>query len=104
MSKPLQLRPAARADIRAVVAHYAADSGPGIALAFTDQLQRVLVEIGLGVDPGSGRLGRALDLPGLRAWRVPRFPHVVLALERPAHFDLVRLVHAKRDLPAAFAV
>ena len=103
MSKALRLRPAAGEDIRAVVAHYRADSGPGIALAFTDQLQRLMVQIGVAADPGSPWLAQALDLPGLRAWRVPRFPHVVLALERPDHFDLLRVLHAKRDLPADFA-
>ncbi len=102
MSKGLRLRPAARADIRAVVAHYRSDSGPGIALAFTDQLQRVLVHIGRGLDPGSPRLGPALDLPGLRAWPLARFPHLVLAFERPDHFDVLRVLHGLRDLPPAF--
>lgn len=103
MSKALRVRPAAKADIRAVVAHYQADSGPGIARAFTDQLQRALVQIGLGTDPGAPWLAQALDLPGLRVWRVPRFPHLVLAIERADHFDLVRVLHARRDLPADFA-
>ena len=103
VSKAIRLRPLAGDDIRAVVAHYRADSGPGIALAFTDALQRLMVEIGVAADPGAPWPGQALDLPGLRAWRVPRFPHVVLALERPDHFDLLRVLHAKRDLPAGFA-
>lgn len=103
MSKAVRLRPAGREDIRAVVAHYRADSGPGIALAFTDQLQRTLVRIAVGAEPGSAWLAQALDLPGLRAWRVARFPHLVLAIERPDHFDLLRVLHAKRDVPAAFA-
>ena len=101
--KPLRLRPAGAGDIRAVVAHYRGDSGPGIALAFTDQLQRLLVGIGTGADPGSPALGQALDLPGLRLWRVSRFPYVVAALERPDHFDVVRLLHARRDLPPGLA-
>ncbi|MER2509980.1 type II toxin-antitoxin system RelE/ParE family toxin [Amaricoccus sp.] len=102
MSKGLRVRPAARDDIQAVAAHYLADSGPGIALAFTDQLQRALVRIAVGAEPGSAWLAQALDLPGLRAWRVARFPHLVLAIERPDHFDLLRVLHAKRDLPNAF--
>ncbi len=103
VSKAIHARPAAREDIRAVVAHYRADSGPGIALAFTDQLRRELVRIGTGMEPGSSWLAQALDLPGLRAWRVARFPYLVLGIERPDHFDVLRVLHAKRDLPGAFA-
>jgi len=102
MSKALRLRPAAQADIRAIVAHYRVDSGPGIALAFTDQLQRVLVHVARGLTAGSPRLAPALDLPGLRAWPLARFPHLVLAFERPDHFDVLRVLHGIRDLPPAF--
>ncbi len=102
MSKALLLRAAAAADVRAVVEHYRRDSGPGIALAFTDQLQRVLVHIGRGLEPGSARLATALDLPGLRVWPLARFPHLVLAFERPDHFDILRVLHGMRDLPPAF--
>ena len=102
MSRAVSLRPAAQADIRAVVAHYRADSGLGIALNFTDQLQRLLVAMLVGTEPGARWPGEAIDLPGLRAWRVPRFPHLVLALERPDRFDVIRVLHGKRDLPTGF--
>lgn len=99
--KPVRLRPAAADDIRTIVGHYRSDSGVGIALAFTDQLQRAMVRLAMGAEPGSAWLGQAIDLPGLRLWRVNRFPHVLLAFERPDHFDLLRVLHARRDLPAA---
>jgi toxin ParE1/3/4 len=99
--KPLRLRPAARADILAVAAHYRADAGLGIALAFTDQLQRVLHHIAHRSEQGSARYAPMLDLPGLRAWAIPRFPHMVMAFERPEHFDILRVLHVKRDIPAA---
>jgi toxin ParE1/3/4 len=102
VSKGVRLRPAAHADIRAAVEHYRTDSGPGIARGFTDQLQRALVHMGRGLDAGSPRLGPALDLPGLRVWPLPRFPHLVLAFERPDHFDVLRVLHGKRDIPPAF--
>lgn len=100
--KAIRLRPAAAADVRAIVEHYRTDSGPGIALAFTDQLQRLLVNMASARDGGSPRLAPALDLPGLRVWSLPRFPQLVLAFERPDHFDVLRVIHGKRDLPAAF--
>jgi toxin ParE1/3/4 len=99
--KPLHLRPAARGDILAIAGHYRADAGLGIALAFTDALQRVLHHVGHRSEQGSARFAPALDLPGLRAWPIPRFPHLVLAFERPGHFDVLRILHAKRDVPVA---
>lgn len=99
--KPLRLRPAARADIVAISGHYRDDAGLGIALAFTDQLQRVLHHIAHRGEPGSARYAPMLDLPGLRAWSIPRFPHIVLAFERPDTFDILRVLHAKRDVPPA---
>ena len=103
VSKGLRLRPAARADIRAVVAHYRADSGPGIALGFTDQLQRVLVHVGRGLDPGSPRLG-----PGARPARPARSGRSRASRTScspssgPDHFDVLRVLHGLRDLPPAF--
>lgn len=100
--KPIRLRPAAAADVRAIVEHYRVDSGPGIARAFADQLQRALVSIGRGKAPGSPRLAVALDLPGLRAWTLPRYPQLVLGFERPDHVDVLRVLHGVRDMPLDF--
>lgn len=102
MGKQIFVRPAARADIREAAAHYRSDSGLGIALAFTDQLQRLMVGMAGGHESGSPRIADAVALPGLRVWRVPRFPLLVIALEREDRFDLIRVLHAKRDLPQDF--
>jgi toxin ParE1/3/4 len=101
-TKPPRLRPAARADVRAIVVRYRDDSGPGIARAFSDQLQRTLVGVARR-EPGSPRFAPALDLPGLRAWPVSRFPYLVLGFERPDHFDVLRVLPGKRDIPTALA-
>ena len=55
-----------------------------------------------GHESGSPRIADAVALPGLRVWRVPRFPLLVIALEREDRFDLIRVLHAKRDLPQDF--
>jgi toxin ParE1/3/4 len=102
MSRDVRLRPAARDDLRAVLDPYRADSGPGIALAFADRVQRTLVSIAAGAETGTARLAVALDLPGLRLWGLSRFPHVLVGFERPDHVDVIRILHDKRDLPAAF--
>jgi toxin ParE1/3/4 len=105
--KPLQMRPAARADVLEVAAHYRADSGLGIALAFTDALQRTLAQIAQragGELPPPGALpayDELLDMPGLRAATLKRFPQLVFHIERADHVDVLRVLHAKRDLPAS---
>ncbi len=41
-----------------------------------------------------------LDLPGLRAWSLTRYPYLVFYVERPAHIDVWRVLHGQRDIPA----
>lgn len=95
-----RLRPAAREDIEAIAAHYRADSGIGIALAFTDALQRALVHLAHNPTAGGPTLAQALDMPALRTWPLARFPQVLFYLETPRRIDVLRVLHAKRDMPA----
>jgi toxin ParE1/3/4 len=54
------------------------------------------------VEPGIGSpvLGRALDIPGLRTWRVTRFPLLWLYFERDDQLDVVRLLGERQDIAA----
>lgn len=41
-----------------------------------------------------------LNLPGLRAWPLTRYPYLVFYVERSDHVDVWRVLHAQRDIPA----
>lgn len=47
---------------------------------------------------GSLRIGRELEIAGLRSWRVSGFPLLLFYFERPEHLDVVRLLGERRDL------
>lgn len=64
-----------------------------------DALAEALVQLGRFPASGSPSLGQALDLPGLRAWPVPRFPFLLFYMEQADHLDLWRMLHARADLP-----
>ena len=50
---------------------------------------------------GSLRFAFELDLPGIRSMRVDKFPYVLFYLVRSDHLDVVRMLHASRDIPAS---
>lgn len=54
------------------------------------------------LDPGIGSptLGKLLGVPGLRAWRVGRFPLVWRYFERKDQLDVVRLLGERQNIGA----
>ena len=47
---------------------------------------------------GSPRYAHELNLPGLRSWRLARYPYLVFYVEQPDHVDVWRVLHAMRDI------
>jgi len=41
-----------------------------------------------------------LNLPGLRFWRLKKYPHLVFYVERSSHIDVWRVLHGMRDIPS----
>jgi len=48
-------------------------------------------------------LGKILDIPGLRTWRVTKFPLLWFYFERDDHLDVVRLLGERQDIAAILA-
>jgi toxin ParE1/3/4 len=69
------------------------------ALGFIDALERAYSHIGRHPATGSPRYAHELNLPGLRAWPLNRYPHLVFYVERPDHIDVWRVLHGQRDVP-----
>jgi toxin ParE1/3/4 len=98
--KPAVLRPQALRDQQGEVRYYRKEGGSRVAVkvaratnAALDQIER---------DPGIGwpTLARRLGIPGLRTWRVARFPLLWCYFERGEHLDVVRLLGERQDLAA----
>jgi len=79
---------------------YIARDNPGAALRFLDALERSLLTISEQPGIGSPRYARLPALDGLRMWVVPDFENYLVFYVERAHFvDVVRILHAARDIP-----
>jgi len=67
-----------------------------VAKATSDALDQVELEAGMG----SPTLGKLLGIPGLRTWRVAKFPLLWCCFERTDHLDVVRLLGERQDIAA----
>ena len=102
-AKPVVPRELAHRDVDGAVAWYLQEAGADIALAFVAALERAYAAIGERPGTGSPRYAHELDLPGLRHRKLPRFPWLVLYMEREEYIDVWRVLDARRDIPAWLA-
>ncbi len=99
--KPLVRVAQADLDVEAALAYYASEA-PHMELSFLDALEKSYLHIQRQPRTGSLRYAHSLDIPGLRFWQCPRFPHMVFYVEREDHIALIRILHGSRDIPATF--
>lgn len=98
--KPVVPRELARRDVHEAVDHLASEASGKVALRFIESLRRAYAHIGRHPASGSLRWAQELNLPGLRAWPVGRFPYLVFYVERQDHVDVWRVLDGRRDIPA----
>jgi toxin ParE1/3/4 len=101
--KPALLRPQARRDRQLEVQHYRNEAGSKVALRFVAASNAALDQIELEPGIGSPVLGKILDIPGLRTWRLTRLPSLWFYFERGDHLDVVRLLGERQDVAAVLA-
>ena len=99
-AKPVVPREQANRDIDDVIACYLGEGAEQAALGFIDALPRADALIGRHPGTGSPRYAHELNLPGLRAWPVTRYPHPVFYVEQPRYIDVWRVVDGRRNIPA----
>ncbi len=98
--KSIVPRQQARSDIDAAIEHYASSAGEEVALGFIDALEDAYRLIANHPAAGSPLYGHELGVPGLRHRRLTRYPYLVFYVDREAHVDVWRVLHAQRDIPA----
>lgn len=99
-SKPLIPREQANRDVEEIVAYYLIEAAETAALGFIDALEQAYAHIRLHPATGSPRYAHELNLHGLRAWPLARYPHLVFYVERTDHIDVWRVLHNQRYIPA----
>lgn len=98
-AKPVIPRALAKSDIQVALDHYLTEAGDRVALGFIDDLQRAFKHIARYPESVSARYAQELDLPGLRAWPLKRYPYIVFYIVAENHIDVWRVLHADRDIP-----
>lgn len=99
-TRPVVPREQALRDVDAALAFYLSQSAVPAALGFIDALEQAYTHISRHAATGSTRHAHELQLPGLRSWRLTRYPYLVFYVERADHIDVWRVLHGQRDLPA----
>lgn len=94
------LRETAVQDVDQAVAYLLQEATPSVAEDFVDALEAALAHISSHPQTGSPRFAHALDLPGLRAWTLNRFPYTVFFCECHDRIDVWRVLHQRRDFAA----
>jgi toxin ParE1/3/4 len=95
--KPAVLRPQALRDQQGQVRYYRKAGGTRVAVRVANATNAALDQIELDPGIGSPTLGKSLGIPGLRTWRVVRFPLLWCYFERGGHLDVVRLLGERQD-------
>lgn len=96
--KPVIPRILASQDVDETIAYYLSEACETVALGFIDELEKAYGHIDQYPATGSPRYAHELNLPGLRAWPLTRYPYLVFYVERPDHIDVWRILHGQRDL------
>jgi len=98
-SKPVVPRELANRDVENAIDYYLSENAEQAALGFIDALEKAYTHISRHPATGSSRYAHELDLPGLRFWPLPRYPHLVFYVELENHIDVWRVLHGQRDIP-----
>jgi toxin ParE1/3/4 len=99
--KPVVPRSLARPDVDEAVQYCEEEFGGRAAIGLIDALEDAFHRIGQFPAAGSPRYAHELGLPDLRSWPLQAHPIVIFYVERPTHFDVWRVLHAQRDIPAS---
>jgi toxin ParE1/3/4 len=98
--KPAALRPQALRDQQGEVRYCREEGGTRLAMRVVKATNEGVDQIELEPGMGSPRLGKLLSIPGLRTWRVAKFPLLWCYFERADHLDVVRLLGERQDIAA----
>lgn len=99
-AKPVVPREQTNRDVEEAVGYYRREARVQGALGFVDALEHAYTHVGRHPATGSPRYAHELNLPGLRAWPLKRYPYIVFYVERPDCIDVWRVLHGQRDIPA----
>ncbi|MCW3847783.1 type II toxin-antitoxin system RelE/ParE family toxin [Sphingomonas sp. LB-2] len=99
-NRRLNVYPAAKRDIRSAVLFYREEAGVAVAARFATALEHQYRTIARDPGVGSPRYAGELGIEGLRHSLVKRFPYSIFYLAFDDRIEILRVLHAMRDIPA----
>ena len=94
-------RKLATVDLRDAAAHHATEAVLATARRFIDAVEQAFTLLARQSGIGTPRYAVELDWPGLRTHPVQPFPYLIFYLEQTDHLDVLRVLHAHRDIPTS---
>lgn len=94
------LRARADQDVQEAIDYYLGQGAQHAPAGFVDALEQALRHIERNPATGSPRYAHELALPGLRAWQLKGYPHIVFYVDRGSYVDVWPVLHGSRDIPA----
>lgn len=96
--KHARLRPQALSDRKESARYYRSQGSAIVAENMVNAASKALDQIERNPGIGSPRIGKLLDIPGLRSWRLSGFPLIWFYFERDDYLDFVRLLGERQDI------
>jgi toxin ParE1/3/4 len=85
--------------LSAALAFYAASGGERLSVGFAEAFEAAARIIAEHPGIGASTLTPSGGIAGLRSRRMRRFPYLIFYVEQPQQIDILRVLHAQRDLP-----
>ncbi|MEK6789364.1 MAG: type II toxin-antitoxin system RelE/ParE family toxin [Pseudomonadota bacterium] len=101
--KPVIQSAKADADLKTAAAYLQKES-TALALRLLEQVAKACEHISHSPSSGSMRYAEILDIDGLRFWPCQRFHYLVFYREQAEHIDVLRILHAHRDIPTSMII
>jgi toxin ParE1/3/4 len=98
--KTVVFRTAANRDVREAANYYTDMIDADTAFRFALAVSAGIHDIAVSPKLGSPRYAELVNLPGLRNRKLRRFPQIVFYMEYDEHIEIIRVLHAARDIPA----
>ena len=95
------IRTEARRDILAAHTYYRANGGATVARDFAQAVELAVSQILRHPGKGSPFWQQRLAMPGLRKWKIAKFPYLAFYLDLPSGPEVIRVFHMSQNIPAA---
>jgi toxin ParE1/3/4 len=99
--KPIVPHRHAIEDADDVIDYYREHAGTLISQNFATEVDEAYACLGQHPNIGSPRTALDLDIEGIKAWSLRRFPHQIYYKVFPDRIELCRVLHPKRDITQA---